>query len=206
MAKREADYRHPEAETPLRPEVGTQAQFRKKKPPATYRYDSSLSPALDWDGQNPAREQGEAAIGEILDLDTAAIEAASTLEEAQKAAGATVAQAKAAAEKLKHLSKPFLNWAGKAERLSFDVPTLPLFVHERLSTKAIIETLKSHEKQAVQADMFDLFGDPKRSVADQVLKAYEYQGQMGQPADPRRLARRDELVACITKAWAAKCR
>jgi len=28
----------------------------------------------------------------------------------------------------------------KAERLSFDVPTLPLFVHERLSTKAILET------------------------------------------------------------------
>jgi len=36
-------------------------------------------------------------------------------------------------------------WAGKAERLSFDVPTLPLFVHERLSTKGIIETLKGHK-------------------------------------------------------------
>ena len=32
---------------------------------------------------------------------------------------------------MRALSKPFLNWAGKAERLSFDVPTLPLFVHER---------------------------------------------------------------------------
>ncbi len=44
------------------------------------------------------------------------------------------------------MSRPFLNWAGKAERLSFDVPTLPLFVHERLSTKAIIETLKGHKR------------------------------------------------------------
>jgi hypothetical protein len=44
----------------MRPEVGTQAQFKKKLPPKTYCYDSSLSPALDWDGQNPAREQGEA--------------------------------------------------------------------------------------------------------------------------------------------------
>lgn len=52
-------YRHPEAESILRPDVGTQAQFKKKKPPVTYRYDSSLSPALDWDGQNPARELGE---------------------------------------------------------------------------------------------------------------------------------------------------
>ena len=52
-------YRHPEADSPLRPEIGTQPQFRKKKPPATYRYDSSFAPALDWDGQNPARELGE---------------------------------------------------------------------------------------------------------------------------------------------------
>jgi adenine-specific DNA-methyltransferase len=173
-AKREADYRHPEAETPLRPDVGTQAQFRKKKPPVTYRYDSSLSPALDWDGQNPARERGEAAIREILDIDTAAIDAAATPDEVKKAARAVVANAKAAAGKLKRLGKAFLNWTGKAERLSFDVPTLPLFVHERLSTKAIVETLKSHEKRSPQTDMFDLFGDPKRSVADQVLRAYEY--------------------------------
>ncbi|MFH1609176.1 MAG: hypothetical protein ABID40_00915, partial [Candidatus Bipolaricaulota bacterium] len=45
--------------------MGTQAQFRKKKPPAKYRYDSSLSPALDWDGKNPAREQGEARIAQL---------------------------------------------------------------------------------------------------------------------------------------------
>lgn len=148
--------------------------FRKKKPPTTYRYDSSLSPALDWDGQNPAREQGEAAIRTILDLDTAPIEDAASVGEAKKAARTTVAQAKTAAEKLKRLGKPFLNWTGKAEGLSFDVPTLPLFVHERLSTKAIIETLKSHEKRSPQTNMFELFGDPKRSVSDQVLKAYEY--------------------------------
>jgi hypothetical protein len=48
-------YRYPEAESPLCPEAGTQAQFKKKKPPVTYRYDSSISPALEWDGQNHAR-------------------------------------------------------------------------------------------------------------------------------------------------------
>jgi adenine-specific DNA-methyltransferase len=172
--KRAEPYRHPEAESPQRPPVGAQAQFRKRKPPATWRYDSSLSPALDWDGNNPAREQGEAAIRDILDLDAAAIDAAATAEDAKAAAKAALAKAKDAAQRLKSLGKPFLDWTGKAERLSFDVPTLPLFVHERLSTKAIVETLKSHEKRAAQADMFDLFGDPRRSVADQVLKAYEY--------------------------------
>ena len=150
-----APYKHPEAKSLMRPEVGTQAQFKKKRPPKTYRYDSSLSPALDWDAKNPAREQGEALIKKVLD--------AKTLEEA-----------KTAASKLKSLSTPFLDWTGKAERLSFDVPTLPLFIHERLSTKAIIETLAGH-KTDKQETMFELFGDPQHSITDQVLKAYEYQ-------------------------------
>jgi len=154
-ANQTAPYKHPEAKSLMRPEVGTQAQFKKKKPPKTYRYDSSLSSALDWDAKNPAREQGETLIKQVLD--------AKSLEEA-----------KTAASKLKSLSKPFLNWAGKAERLSFDVPTLPLFIHERLSTKAIIETLAGH-KTDKQEDMFALFGDPQHSITDQVLKAYEYQ-------------------------------
>ena len=42
---------------------------------------------------------------------------------------------------------PQLQWAGKAERLSFDVPTLPLFVHERLSTQAILETVGRHKRR-----------------------------------------------------------
>src|SRR5436309_15789364 len=55
-------YDHPEADSPMRPDDGTQVQFKKKKPPKTYRYDSSLSPELNWDGQHSAREQGEALI------------------------------------------------------------------------------------------------------------------------------------------------
>lgn len=147
-------YRHPESENLMRPDVGTQAQFKKKLPPKKYRYDDSLSPSLEWDGQNSAREKGEALIRDILD--------ASTIEDA-----------KVAAAKLKAMSRPFLNWAGKAERLSFDVPTLPLFIHERLSTKAILETLKGHRRDK-QIDMFDLFGDPQHPIHEQVLRAYEH--------------------------------
>jgi adenine-specific DNA-methyltransferase len=148
---RTQSYAH-DAETPLRPEVGTQAQFKKKKAPRTYRYDSSLAPALDWDA-NPAREQGEALLRQIME--------AGSLEEAREAA-----------RRLAAMSTPFLNWAGKAERLSIDVPTLPLFVHERLSTKAILETLKSHQKDIQES--LDLFGDPRRSITDQVLRSYEH--------------------------------
>src|ERR1035437_9188952 len=144
-------YQHPESDSPMRPDIGTQAQFKKKKEPKKYRYDSSLSPAMEFDGQNPAREQGEALIRQIFE--------AKSLE-----------KAKEAADKLRRISKPFLNWAGKAERLSFDVPTMPLFVHERLSTKAILETLRGHKI----VDQFDLFGDPQHPIADQVLRAYEH--------------------------------
>src|SRR5437660_2768499 len=138
----------------MRPEVGTQAQFKKKLPPKKYRYDDSLSPALEWDGQNPARERGEALVRQVLE--------SKSLEDA-----------KAAASKLKAISQPFLNWAGKAERLSFDVPTLPLFIHERLSTKAIIATLTGHKRPEART-LFDLFADPHFPVVDQTLSAYDH--------------------------------
>ena len=141
---------------------------------------SSLSPSLEWDGKNPVREQGEWLL--------ALIDQASKLPAPHEfdqprifrrddgTVMATCRGLRDAIDQLKRLGKPFLNWAGKAERLSFDVPTLPLFVHERLSTMAIVETLKDHTKEArsPQLGMFDLFGDPQRPIADQVLKAYEY--------------------------------
>ena len=109
--RKSESYRHPEAEALLRPDVGTQPQFRKQKPAAVYRYDASLSPSLDW--------------------------------------------------------------AGKAERLSFEVPTLPLFVHERLSTAAILETLKGHRRDEAPTQ-FDLFGESDLPLRDRLLKAYEH--------------------------------
>jgi adenine-specific DNA-methyltransferase len=149
------NYKFPESTSPMRPDVGTQAQFNKHKPRRKYRYDDSLSPVMQWDEGNPAREQCEQLIRETLE--------AKTLEEAR-----------AAATKLKAMSKPFLNWSGKIERRSFEVPTLPLFIHERLSTKAILETLKGHRFDRNQETMLDLWGDPQHSITDQVLRAYEH--------------------------------
>jgi adenine-specific DNA-methyltransferase len=167
-------YRHPDAESPMRPEVGTQARFNKRQPPKTYHYDSSLSPALDYDGQNFARELGEWLLKQIEEA--AALPApyrfsqVRTCETQDKTISVSVAGLQDAVTALKALGRPFLNWAGKAERLSFDVPTMPLFVHERLSTKAILETVRGHKI----VDQFDLFGDPQHPIADQVLRAYEH--------------------------------
>ena len=78
-----------------------------------------------------------------------------------------------ALERLEGAGPAVLDWAGKAERLSFDVPTLPLFVHERLSTKAILETLGGHERDR-QMEL-QLFGDPQLPFHEQ-LEAYEHRG------------------------------
>jgi adenine-specific DNA-methyltransferase len=168
--KKAETYKHYQ-EAVLRPDAGTQAQFRKKKPPRTYRYDSSLSPALDWDGQNHARELGEWLLAQIEEA--AALEAPHLFPESRRFGDAVVEGLDDAVRELKALSRPFLDWAGKAERLSFNVPALPLFVHERLSTKAILETLKSHERDR-QMELH-LFGDPQLSLAQQ-LEAYEHHG------------------------------
>jgi len=169
----------------MRPEVGTQPQFKKKKPPKAYRYDSSLAPELNWDGQNPARELGEWLLAKIDEAATLTPERVGpgappfTLPQPQEFGASdgtvltTVRDLRDAVNQLQRLGRPFLNWAGKAERLSFDVPTLPLFIHERLSTKAIIETLKAHKRDK-QLGLFDLFSDPQHSITDQVLRAYEY--------------------------------
>ena len=50
---------HKDKESLLRPDVGLQAQFKSKRPPKTYRYDSSLDPEFSWD-INAERERAEA--------------------------------------------------------------------------------------------------------------------------------------------------
>jgi adenine-specific DNA-methyltransferase len=141
-------YDHKESEAILRPDIGIQAQFKKKKEPAKYRYDRSLDPQLSWD-INADREHAEVLIEKVR--------SANSMEDARSAA-----------EELKRMSSPFLNWAGKAEQNSFSVPTLPLFVHERLSTEAILKSVQTHKQQ------LDLFADSKLDLAERVLRAYEH--------------------------------
>ena len=163
-------YRY-EQESVLRPDVGVEAQFAHKKPPRTYRYDSSLAPELCWD-ESANRALAEWLLGIIA-------------EAAEKGEGKVFAEPQVwqgteerftslsqCAARLRSLTKPFLNWSGKAERQHVSVPTLPLFVHERHSTQAILETLQSHKARGTT---LDLFGDVDLDIADK-LDAYEHKG------------------------------
>lgn len=172
VQKETASFRHPEAELLIRPEIGAQARFRKKKPPQKYRYDDSLDPEMQWDEKNPARELGEWLLAQIEEASR--LDPPHQFSSPREFGEIKIYGLTDAVRELRALSKPFLNWAGKAERTSFQVPTLPLFVHERLSTKAILETLKSHRRDKQESFIADLFADPQLSLTDQLTKAYEY--------------------------------
>jgi adenine-specific DNA-methyltransferase len=62
--KRAEAYQHDE-QAVVRPEAGTRAQFKKPREHKLYRHNDSLSPSLDWDGQNPVREFGEWLVAQI---------------------------------------------------------------------------------------------------------------------------------------------
>lgn len=153
-------YKHPAADLALRPEMGAQPQLKKQ----AYRYDSSLSHSMERDGLNPARAATETHITRISELGLQVADLALKLSERDVEIKQLKAELKAAQSALRKVSGTFLNYSGKAERLSFEVSTLPLFVHERLSTKAIVETLKGHRKDAAG----DIAGD-HRQIAVEVI-------------------------------------
>lgn len=165
------DYQHTQQAT-QRPDVGVQDQFNTKKPPKTYRYDSSLDPALSWD-ENRDRDLAEWLLGLVQRCATEGEAAVFTAPQVWAGGGVQVQSLKAAADLLQALSQPFLNWTGKAERHQISVPTVPLFVHERHSTKAILEGIK-HRK--AKGTTYDLFGDGGGLDVTDKLDAYEHKG------------------------------
>lgn len=64
---------------------------------------------------------------------------------------------------------PQLVWAGKAEHTNFEVPTVSLHTHEKVSAPAILNTLKNGK----WANQLNLFGDPDLPLQEAV-KFYEH--------------------------------
>lgn len=163
-------YQHKQ-ESVQRPDVGVEAQFSNKKAPKTYRYDSSLAPELSWD-ESADRAFAEwllTLVAEAAEKGEAAVFTEPQIWQGTEERFTSLSQC---AARIRSLTKPFLNWTGKAERQQITVPTLPLFVHERHSTQAILETLKSHRALGTN---LDLFGDVDLDIADK-LDAYEHKG------------------------------
>ena len=163
-------YQHTD-EAVQRPDVGVEAQFPHDKQPKTYRYDSSIAPELSWD------ESGERNFAEwLLKLIAEAAEKGEAKVFADRKVwrdtGEQFTSVSQCIARLRSLTQPFLNWSGKAEHQHVTVPTLPLFVHERHSAHAVLETLKSH--RAREASL-NLFSDLDLDVTDK-LDAYQHKG------------------------------
>lgn len=107
-----------------------------------WAYDPHLDPTLNFDPQRARTEQ-------LIDD---ALESGDTERMRQ------------ALEELKRTQSPYLNWAGKAERTSFEVDTVSLHVHERIDPASILsavrKVMKSEGKgkgaeKAFQPGLFD---------------------------------------------------
>ncbi len=61
---------------------------------------------------------------------------------------------------------PQLQWAGKAEHTSFDVPTVSLHVHERIDPRRIVESVKNEENISPQMSLFDEKKKPLREAIE----------------------------------------
>lgn len=164
------DYKHSQ-DAVQRPDVGIQEQFRAKRAPKTFRYDSSLDPSLSWD-ENRDHELAEWLIGLVQRCATEGEHIVFAQPQEWVGGGVRVQSLKMTADLLQKISKPALNWAGKAERHQIQIPAIPLFVHERHSTKAILEGIKSKKAKGTT---LDLFGDGGLDVGDK-LDAYQHKG------------------------------
>src|SRR5262245_26726177 len=60
---------------------------------------------------------------------------------------------------------PQLQWAGKAERTSFDVPIVSLHVHERIDPRTVIEAVRKQEEQ-LQPSLFEMAELPLRQAIE----------------------------------------
>ena len=61
---------------------------------------------------------------------------------------------------------PQLQWAGKAEHASFDVPTVSLHVHERIDPRRIIECVQKEKEVPSQISLFETQKKPLREAIE----------------------------------------
>jgi len=122
----------------MNPEVGlVKPENDPEGTKKTWSYDPHLSPELQFD-------VGRAQIEKLID---------------DALASGDEEQMKIALLELKRLQEPYLNWAGKAERTSFEIDTVSLHVHERVDPATILEGVKKRlaNGQGMAEEQMDFF-------------------------------------------------
>lgn len=151
-------YRHTDTRV-NNPEVGmVHPDNDPDQPKTVWAYDPHLDPALMFASQ---RARVEKLIDDALASDDPA-----TMKDALA--------------ELRALQAPYLNWAGKAERTSFQVDTVSLHVHERVDPATILanarKRLKGEAKAAEVWRQADLFAAPFENLPlRQALDFYHHE-------------------------------
>ena len=143
--------KHPKKKRKNNPAVGlvnskTEPMKSEKK---KYAFDKHLSPELKFDSRR-------AKIEKIIDQGLSGSEK----------------ESKASLEKLKKMQEPYLNWAGKAEKNSFEVPTVSLHTHEKIDPRAIIE--KVRKTNSINYEQLSLFKKEKIVPENSAINFYEH--------------------------------
>ena len=68
---------------------------------------------------------------------------------------------------------PQLHWAGKAERTSFEVPTVSLHVHEHIDPRTIVEAVRKRNGNGANAQM-PLFQEERSAPLRQAIEFYKH--------------------------------
>ena len=119
-------YRHPDRRK-NNPEVGLVNEASDpQQPKKEWAYNPHLDPVLNFDS---ARAELENLIDDAL-------------------ASGDVDAARAALQEIKRRGAPYLQWAGKAERTSFEVDTVSLHVHERIDPMSILSAVRKQMEEA----------------------------------------------------------
>jgi adenine-specific DNA-methyltransferase len=82
----------------------------------------------------------------VLNFDSARAGLENLIDEALASGDAEVARA--ALQEIKRRGAPYLQWAGKAERTSFEVDTVSLHVHERIDPMSILSAVRKQMEEA----------------------------------------------------------
>ena len=132
----------------------------------TYAYDPHIDPSLSFD-QQAGRKLIEERYANLRALLSAADAAAQAVRSAREEGASSqelkrlhlqaddlLRRAREAAVALEKPQLPYLNWAGKAEHTSFEVPTVSLHVHERIEPRTILEAVRKRNGEAAQQPSF----------------------------------------------------
>jgi len=68
---------------------------------------------------------------------------------------------------------PQLEWAGKAEHLSFEVPTVSLHVHERIDPRTIIESVR-RKQDGEASNQLSLFAEERKEPLRSAVEFYRH--------------------------------